>query len=391
MNGLIDRLSSEDAIRILTLTAECEDEEELQSLREALQLHEQRHGTIRSVVFRESFFPFRKLRPHLTQEAFVDMLRLVGSHAKDRLCIPDCLPGMLRGVLAAEILWENTQLEHLDANEAITFARQEDVEILAEAISSNESLQSLLLGDSYMVQSRKRVGISLDPLFQVPFPRLLHLELSLHDKERRLRHSVISPHVLHGILKSSPLLRTLHLARLGLQKDHFISLALTLQTHRELENLCLDGNHSSPEGVQALQETLSSQSCRLQNLSLRGVPAARRKRWLRIFPRNTHLRELDLQQDDTEQFDTMQHHPSHAPSYGDNDTSLHFWLQFNAQGRAKWLELMDELSDSANEGGSISAAAVFPFLLQQWTSPDLNQNHNAVWYFLQRFPEIWMR
>ena len=82
--GLLESLEANDPDFIdLTLTSECESKLELLRFLEALQ----QNTTVENVIFRESFFPFRKIRNHLESADFGSMLRAVGEKVTKRLTL----------------------------------------------------------------------------------------------------------------------------------------------------------------------------------------------------------------------------------------------------------------------------------------------------------------
>jgi hypothetical protein len=355
MNGLLEGLVQNDPeSTTLALTSECESADELEALLEALEVN----TTIHSVVFRESFFPLRRIRQHLTRHDFRTLLEAVGQKCSQDLSIPATMLGMLRGELAALTMGEH--VHNFVANEAITFVSPRDVESMSERLQGCTHLQSLHLGDSYFPRSRPP---TMDPLLLAVagLPHLQHLELSYRPEQQTMLPGdnssagvLVTPDALTALLQA-PSLHTLNLSRLGLQDKHFQAIAQELPSC-SVRQLCLDGNRPSRAGLEVLVESLANKNNnppQLSSLSLCETWNTDKVDWVRMFPANLHLTELEMD------------------GHRGLDPQVEFWLNMNGMGRATWLLEADLLS-----------SALWPLVLEQ-----ISHNASALWYLLQSVPD----
>lgn len=333
MNGLVEQLECNDPdFTTLALTSECETKLDLLEFLQALSVN----TTAENVVFRESFFPFRRIRSHLGPEDFCTMLQAVGEKAKC-LRIPETLAGMLRGKLAANTISPNNYLEEWIANSAITFCYADDVESMAERFSACENLRYVHLYDSYFLHFRSPKSASMmDPLLEAigNVPLLQDFGLSSHPKYSRSLYPLVSS-VATGILLQSPTLQTLSLCRLGLEDEHFQVIAEHLP-FGNLVNLRLDWNLQSYLGTVKILDALRLNPLSLTYLSVvkmnpsnETYVALSSVDWSSIFQVNSTLQTLVLFDEQYLQIETFQ-----------------FWLHLNCLGRSKWMEEASDLSGS---------------------------------------------
>ena len=240
MNGLIDHIESNDPDFVtLTLTMECENDDELLALIDALE----HNTTLQQVAFRESFFPLRNIRRHLSWNSFLRMLEAVGSKAVNYVFLPPSMMGMIRAQTASHLLFDNNAcLQEFRANEALTFGTPQDVEILAECLGECQHLRSVELGDSFFNRSSRAISEHMmDPLLLklAELSELRQFELSSHYAQHisARKPPLLSSHALqHFLQKSSSTLQLLNLSRLGLGDDHFEAIALYFSSSNTSDN-----------------------------------------------------------------------------------------------------------------------------------------------------------
>jgi hypothetical protein len=167
MNGLIARIQSNDPDMegTLFLTSECETPEELSDLERALGSSSKNATNIDRVVYRECFFPLRRVRPYLGRDDFETMLRVVsGIENLRELELRSCVPGILAGRKAVPTYENATRLRRFEARGAITFlSRTHDVDPLAGMLRRNaDHLRFIDLGDSHFMLARNRIGTTDD-------------------------------------------------------------------------------------------------------------------------------------------------------------------------------------------------------------------------------------
>lgn len=328
---------------VLALTSECELSDQVDRLLDAL--NSGGHH-VHSIVFRESFFPLRRIREHLDRDEFVRMIHGVSMHATSALRLPPSMLGMVLGRLASLTIGPLVKCYHAD--EAITFAKDTDVLAMAERLEECTQLETLELGDSFFARTRPP---SLDPILKALSTNtsLTLLELSSHP-EQRIKEPLFSASGLESLLYMTDLqLNTLNLSRMGLLDEHFWTISNALRQTRTLQWLCLDGNRPSRAGLEVLVEGLSSST--LIGLSMLETWQTDRVDWGRIFPSNWFLQHLEI---------------DHSVS-----TEVESWQVMNQQGRSHWME-----------DGMISPLSLWPYVLEE-----LSDSPSTAWYILQTFSE----
>lgn len=349
MEILIDRLQSNDPEFItLSLTSECEPHE-LSRFLSALGAN----TTVRQVIFRESFFPLRRIRQHLSFSEFVAFLEAVGRLARDYLEINPSMAGMVRGQVVAAVVFP--VLEQLIAHASLTLCSQRDVEYLAEALEQCDHLRRVELTELYLVTLRREP--MLDPLLHHLSTRehLQVLNLSGRGKQDH-NFPFLSTEVLELLLSSCPTLEYLGICNLGLEDDHFCVIAGQLEGNTSLVSLMLQGNHPSLVGIDAILQPLESSNQTLEHVGLicDNIPVD--LSWAlpqQVLERNFSLQTLEL--------------PNLAE---DQQQQVDFLLQLNMVGRKTLLQ-------------STTHVGLWPLFLE-----NLNHEPSALYYFLKSSPEL---
>ena len=339
MDNLISRIEEGDPqLTCVALTSECESRDQLERLLAALE----ESTIVDSIIFRESFFPLRRIREHLDREDFFRMIHTVSWHVTDTLRLPPTMMGMVRGLLAS--LTVCPLVKHYHATEAITFALESDVLAMAERFEECTQLETLELGDCYVARMRPPC---LDPILTSMMRHhesLTVLDLSCHP-EQKIKEPLVTDAALESLSMCS--LQMLNLSRLGLQDEHFATISKMLRRTTTLQWLCLDGNRPSLVGLELLADTLQENSSTLIGLSLLGIWNTDRVDWNRLFPSNWYLQHLEI----TGGF---------AAS----------WLELNQRGRADWMQQDLPLN-------------IWPLVLEY-----ISDSPNNLWYILQTFPNL---
>jgi hypothetical protein len=348
MEFLIDRLQSNDPELItLSLTSECEPHE-LSRFLSALGAN----TTVRQVIFRESFFPLRRIRQHLSFSEFVKLLEAVGRLARDSLTINPSMAGMVRGQLVAAVVFP--VLEQLMAHASLTLCSQRDVEYLAEALEQCDHLRRVELTELYLVTLRREP--MLDPLLYHLSTRE-HLQvLNLSGGKQDHNFPFLSTEALDVFLSSCPTLEYLGIGNLGLEDDHFCIIASQLEGNTSLVSLMLQGNHPSLVGIDAILQPLeySNQTLEHVGLSCDNIPVD--PSWVlpqQVLERNFSLQTLEL--------------PNLAE---DQQQQVDFLLQLNMVGRKTLLQ-------------STTHVGLWPLFLE-----NLSHEPSALYYFLKSSPEL---
>jgi hypothetical protein len=349
---LIDRLHTNDPELItLSLTSECEPHE-LSRFLSALGAN----TTVRHVIFRESFFPLRRIRQHLSFSEFMAFLEAVGRLARDSLTINPSMAGMVRGQLVAAVVF--SVLEQLIAHASLTLCSQRDVEYLAEALEECEHLRRVELTELYLVTLRREP--MLDPLLHHLSTRE-HLQvLNLSGGKQDHNFPFLSTEALEILLSSCPTLAYLGICNLGLEDDHFCIIASQLEGNTSLVSLMLHGNHPSLVGIDAILQPLESSNQTLEHVSLicdNTVPVD--PSWAlpqQVLERNFSLQTLELPITLAE----------------DQQQQVDFLLQLNMVGRKTLLQ-----STTSTHVG------LWPLFLE-----NLNHEPSALYYFLKSSPEL---
>jgi hypothetical protein len=290
MNGLIARIESNDPdMETLFLTSECETVEDMDAFCDAVQNY---NTVINKVVYRESFFPLRRLRMHLNHEDFITFLHIVSDiRGLQGLEIPRSMPGMVTGRHVVHLLEHTTTLQSFNAECAITFiSRTHDVQHLADKFMQNsDHLKVINLDESHFMIKRRRKQHSdtltsvtndlaaldlprlMDPIFNCSLPHLEKFYLSsgtAPPSSSYKQESLVSSKALHTLLLGDTGLRRcclqrLSLNRLGLDDTHIIVIAEFLRMVEScvLERLEIHDNHSITHvGNRTLLESLKCNS-----------------------------------------------------------------------------------------------------------------------------------
>mmetsp|Transcript_18995 Transcript_18995/g.47047 ORF Transcript_18995/g.47047 Transcript_18995/m.47047 type:complete len:460 (+) Transcript_18995:48-1427(+) len=311
--------------KTLRLTSECETSQELASFLEACA----ENTTVRTVAFRESFLPLRRIRQHLTRNEFFQMLQAVCQlKSLVRMVIPPTMPGMLRGITASYFLpdWPDDEDEGTDdesydeelyssnlqewiVNDAVTFCTINDVCAIADSIEELcPKLHWIEIQNFYFKQfrtsSRKQRQQQqpnssnnqsdkddddgeclLDPLFHslATQSQLTGLKLSTHpdytpaveltfDASCLLSFAIVTPRSIDSLLtRHCNTLQHVTLSRLGLTDQDFRVIANSLPKLHVLETLNLNENAQTHSGTMSILEALPklTLSHQLMSLSLR--------------------------------------------------------------------------------------------------------------------------
>lgn len=351
-NGDFDNEDDDDdEVPTLVLTRECETRDQVDRLLLAAEA-----AKIQVLLFREPFFPLRRIREHLTREDFRHMIvGLSQLSSLTRLELAPTMRGMLRGDYAASTTLCGPHLRHYVARGAVTFAVEADVVSTAEAIRTvGAKLRSLELSDCFVRGGTRTSPVLwdeiLEALSEASPPTLEILELSRHAEEH---HTVplLSPTSLFCLSSLAPSLTTLNLSRMGLGDDHFGTLSEILPTMNHLQWLCLDGNHPSRVGLQVLADAIRTHSS-LLGLSVLHIWQTEKVTWSSIFPTNLHLQQLEV-------------------GVNSLDRPTEFWLSANQRSRA------DLLSK-----GETFPPGLWPMVLEA-----LSDDPSILWYLLQTFSE----
>ncbi len=335
MDALITRIEEGDSeLTTLALTSECDSSDQVDRLLDAVE----RSGLVDSIVFRESFFPLRRIREHLERNDFFRMIDGVSLHVTDTLRLPPTMMGMVPGRLAS--LTIGPLVRHYHADEAITFALDSDVLAMAERLEECIQLETLELGDSYLSRMRPPC---LDPILMTVAMKdtLTVLDLSNHP-EQNIKKPLLTPTSLKSL--SETRIHTLNLSRMGLLDEHFEILSHIVRSTTSLQWLCLDGNRPSIAGLECLADSLVT-STNLVGLSLLEIWNTDRVDWDRLFPSNWYLQHLDI----------------------DGGFSA-WWLEMNQHGRAHWMQ----------DGLPLN---LWPLILET-----VSESSWMLWYILQTFP-----
>ena len=348
MELLIDRLQSNDPELItLSLTSECEPQE-LSRFVSALGAN----TTVRRVIFRESFFPLRRIRQHLSSSEFVEFLEAVGRLARDSLTINPSMVGMVRGQLVAVVVFP--VLEQLMTHASLTLCSQRDVEYLAEALEQCEHLRRVELTELYLVTLRREP--MLDPLLHHLSTRE-HLQvLNLSGGKQDHSFPFLSTEALEILLSSCPALEYLGVCNLGLEDHHFGIIASQLQGNTSLVSLMLNGNHPSLVGIDAMLQPLELSNQTLEHVGLICDNIYVDPSWVlpqQVLERNFSLQTLEL--------------PNLAE---DQQQQVDFLLQLNMVGRKTLLQ-------------STTRVGLWPLFLE-----NLNHEPSGLYYFLKSSPEL---
>lgn len=337
MDALITRIEEEDPeLNTLVLTSECDTREQLDRLLEGLEVS----SIVDSVIFRESFFPLRRIREHLERDDFLRMIHGVSWHVTDTLRLPPTMMGMVPGRLASLMI--GPFVRHYHAHEAITFALDSDVLAISDRLDDCTQLETLDLGDSYFSRMRPPC---LDPILMTIGTKdtLTVLDISTHPEQQIKRPVLSTTAALESL--SNTRIHTLNLSRLGLLDEHFGAISNLIATLPTLQWLCLDGNHPSVCGLDMLADTLVT-STNLIGLSLLEIGYTDRIKWNRLFPSNWYLQRLEL----------------------DGTFSAAWWLDMNQHGRAHWMQEEIPLN-------------LWPLVLES-----VSESSCMIWYIVQTFP-----
>ncbi|CAJ1961823.1 unnamed protein product [Cylindrotheca closterium] len=314
--------------RTLSLTSECENSQELASFLEACA----QNTSVRTVAFRESFLPLRRIRLHLTRTEFLQMLQAICRlKSLVRMVIPPTMPGMLRGITASYFLpdWPDDEDEDTDesydenmyssslqewiVNDAVTFCTIHDVHAIADSIEELcPKLHWIEIQNFYFKQfrtsSRKQQqqqpncnndqndeldsedNCLLDPLFHslATLSQLTGLKLSSHpdytpttveqaladDSSSSPSLAIVTPRSIKSLLtRQCNTLQHVTLSRLGLTDHDFQAIADSLPKLHILETLNLNENTQTHRGGMSILELLPqlTLSHQLMSLSIRPI------------------------------------------------------------------------------------------------------------------------
>ena len=426
MDGIIERLLSgqdlrgktkgledgDDEFSTLALTSECETHE-LPRFLSALSAN----TSVRRVVFRESFFPLRRIRQHLSLHDYISYLQGVGRLARDTLELHPSMKGMVRGQLLATIILPGTpssqsvsppSLKCLIAISSLTLIDCRDVAFLADALYACDQLEHVVLKECFL--SFFREDPLLNPLISMlaTRPRLKRLELSCSGKDDGNQRSIsdmdgrrsrsfpfFDAEVLEVLLSSTARrtlsdlhhhllsmesLESLSLCNLGLQDEHFEVIAGHLrQNRRNCENndkaavhvntsaevsslrfISLDGNHPTQEGLDAMVLALTSRSQCVQRLSMKTNRTLRPSCEIleQVFESNYTLKMLCLDYDN---------------QHEQEQQKLEFFLRLNQFGRK------DILANTT----SACTTKLWSKLVEH-----IHDDPSAMYYFLKSAPGV---
>ena len=311
----------DDVFSTIPLTSECESFDELSRFLSALSAN----TSVRRVVFRESFFPLRRIRQHLSQPEFLSFLQGVGMVARDTLEIHPSMKGMVRGRLLASIIFPVKRvipppappsLKHLTAISSLTLIDYCDVNFLAHALSACDLLEQVILKNCFVSTFREEP--LLNPLISTlaTRPKLNLLDISCQNERTGRGITTVSrrrsdnpfPFFDAGVLRtllrfrattttltstghgqSSSSLESLRLCNLGLQDDHFSAIAKHLGHQQDyssrqqggppgdaeaasrvssLKHISLDENYPTQSGFDAIMMALNSKCQSVETVSL---------------------------------------------------------------------------------------------------------------------------
>jgi hypothetical protein len=198
----------------------------------------------------------------------------------------------------------------------------------------------------------------LDPLVEnlSTLPRLRHVELSCCNQKTEF--PFLSTSSLEILLSVSTSLQSLTLCKLGLQDDHFDTIADQLRENTTLEYLNLNGNLATNVGLEAIMESLDSQNHNLKHVCLKHAhvfePGGTRLHTM--LNNNLTLQVLQLENLDDKQ-----------------QRQVDFFLGLNRVGRRTIFH-----STAISNG-------FWPFLLEK-----VQHDCSALFYFLTAFPDMFV-